>query len=301
MARLLHHLSSRADGPFAAVHCGALPDSLLESELFGHEKGAFTGAVRLRRGKFELAGGGTLFLDEVGTISAAAQIKLLDVLQERRFQRVGGESDLEVDVRLVAATNTDLSSMMRSGSFRPDLFYRLSVFPIDIPPLRERAEEIPDLVGQLLERWNALYQKRVEGIAPDVLRAFKAYSWPGNVRELENVLERAHVLTSGTWIHGDVVPSEIAACGDGAPPEGPRPRGTLAEIRRSAVEAAERTYLEETLKAHHGRIGSTAREAGVTPRQIHKLLARHGIKKEWFKPGPSGECRREAETGLPRS
>jgi DNA-binding NtrC family response regulator len=288
LARLIHHWSNRGHEPFVAVHCGAVPESLLESELFGHEKGSFTGAEHRRRGKFELAHEGTLFLDEVGTIPPAAQIKLLDVLQERRFHRVGGEEDVEVDVRIVAATNSDLDRAQREGRFRVDLFHRLNVFPLEIPPLRERTEDLPALVGHLLERLNRIYAKQIEGLEPGVEEAFRRYPWPGNVRELENILERAYILESAARISPRHIPPEVLDTVDeqgavGVPAASGR---TLAEVRSEAVAAAEQRYLEQLLAAHRGRIDASARAAGITPRQLRKLLGKYGIRKEDFKPPP---------------
>ena len=286
MAKLIHHWSNRRDRPFVAVHCAAIPETLLESELFGHERGSFTGAHRRKQGKFELADGGTLFLDEVGTITPSAQVKLLDVLQERRFHRVGGEEEVEVDVRVIAASNSDLERMQREGLFRADLFHRLNVFPIQIPPLRERGEDLVPLVAQQLQRLNGLYSKQIEGLDPAVERAFLSYSWPGNVRELENVLERAHILESTTRISPQHIPMEILNAAESHVPV-PVPVGssrTLATVRSEAVAAAERRYLAELLKANEGRIDASARTAGITTRQLRKLLTKHGIRKADFKP-----------------
>ncbi|HXV75347.1 MAG TPA: sigma-54 dependent transcriptional regulator [Candidatus Polarisedimenticolaceae bacterium] len=301
LARLIHELSNRAAGPFVAVHCGAMPDTLLESELFGHEKGAFTGAIRRKPGKFEGAAGGTLFLDEVGTISSSAQIKLLDVLQQRRLVRVGGETEVEVDVRLIAATNADLGQMQRQGTFRPDLYYRLNVFPIAIPPLRERPEDIPALVERFIENCNTYLPKGVGQLSPDVSHAFQSYAWPGNVRELENVVERAHILALGETIGAELIPPEIMAAGGSGAAADAAARGSLADARRAAVEIAEQRYLSELLARFHGRIDASATAAGVTTRQLHKLLTRYGIKKEWFKSDrivPTRETK--AETPVPK-
>ena len=286
LARLVHYWSNRKERPFVAVHCGAVPETLLESELFGHEKGSFTGADRRKKGKFELAHEGTLFLDEVGTIPPLAQVKLLDVLQERRFHRVGGEEDVEVDVRIIAATNSDLDRAQREGRFRADLFHRLNVFPIEIPPLRERTEDLPALVGHLLERLNGIYSKEIRGLEPTVEEAFRRYPWPGNVRELENVLERALILESTARISPRHIPFEVLNTVEKHAAV-PVPLGsgrTLAEVRTEAVAAAEHRYLEELLAAHHGRIDASAQAAGITTRQLRKLLGKYGITKETFKP-----------------
>lgn len=286
LAKLIHGLSNRKNQPFVAVHCGAMPDTLLESELFGHEKGSFTGADRRKPGKFEIADGGTLFLDEIGTITPAVQIKLLDVLQERRFHRVGGEHEVEVDIRIVAATNGDLHRMQEEGAFRADLYHRLNVFPIEIPPLRRRKEDLSALVAFLLDRLNGLYSKRIEGLDPVVEEAFHVYDWPGNVRELENVLERAHILEPTPRITAQHVPFEILDTAEkhvavAVPVGGTK---TLAEARAEAVAAAERRYLVELLTTNEGRIDASARTAGITTRQLRKLLGKYEIHKADFKP-----------------
>jgi transcriptional regulator with GAF, ATPase, and Fis domain len=200
LARFIHCRSRRAGGPFVAVNCGAIPESLLETELFGHEKGAFTGAVGARVGKFEAADGGTVFLDEVGDMSPAMQVKLLRVLQERTFERVGGNRPVRVDVRIIAATNRDLRQLVREGRFRADLFYRISVVPVWLPPLRERPEDIPLLARHFLEKHRARYGKAVTGFTPQAMRRMRSYPWPGNVRELEHAVMRALVLCDGEGV-----------------------------------------------------------------------------------------------------
>jgi DNA-binding NtrC family response regulator len=301
LAKLIHHWSNRADKPFIAVHCGAIPDSLLESELFGHEKGSFTDAHRRKQGKFELADGGTLFLDEVGTITPSVQIKLLDVLQEHRFHRVGGEENIELDIRIVAATNSDLNRAQREGQFRPDLYHRLNVFPIEMQPLRERKEDLPALVAHFMERLNALYYKEIQGLEPTVEEAFSSYDWPGNVRELENILERAYILESTNRISAQHVPFEILNTAEkhvavAMPVGGTK---TLAAARSEAVAAAECRYLIELLTVHQGRIDASAQTAGITTRQLRKLLAKHEIRKTDFKPSRTtrerGSTRSEAK------
>jgi DNA-binding NtrC family response regulator len=290
IAKVIHANSNRARQQFISVHCGAIPDTLLESELFGHERGAFTGADRRKLGKFEVAHGGTLFLDEIATISAAMQVKLLHVLQERTIQRLGGEVSIEVDVRILAATNMDLGKLTDNGSFRKDLFYRLNVFPIDIPPLRERPEDIPVLVEQFIDMLNALYQRHIREVHPTVMEAFTKYSWPGNVRELENLIERAVILETSDVLTSGSLPEEVI--GSGAPTESIRvdSRESLAMTRRRAVEEVERLYLKRQLEENRGKISATARAAGITTRQLHKLMTKHGLKKEDFRPG-------RAETG----
>ena len=218
-ARLIHQLSRRKDRRFVAVNCGALPETLLESELFGHEKGSFTGAIAQKKGKFELADGGTLFLDEIGDISPAVQVKLLRVLQEREFQRVGGASDLKANVRLIAATNRDLIAMMEQKQFRQDLFYRLNVIQLYVPALRERAEDIPDLANHFTQRFAEKTGKSVAGLTPDALQLCLSYKWPGNIRELENVMERAVTLLpeGKKWITSDLLPNNLRATTESAP------------------------------------------------------------------------------------
>ncbi len=299
VARLIHHWSNRREQPFVAVHCGAIPDTLIESELFGHERGSFTGAHRRKQGDFELAHGGTLFLDEIGTITPAAQIKLLDVLQEQRFHRVGGEKDIEVDVRIITASNHELKQLQEEGAFRPDLYFRLSVFPIEIPPLRERKEDLPRLVDALLERFDRRYRKRIKGLEPLVEAAFRKYRWLGNVRELENILERAVILETTNRITPESIPLDVLDQVDThvIVPVTTGPAKTLAEVRAVAVARAERRYLETILAAHEGRIAATAEAAGITTRQLSKLLSRYEIEKADFKPPrPSGEPVSAAET-----
>jgi DNA-binding NtrC family response regulator len=283
LARLIHRHSERAQNQFISVHCGAIPDGLLESELFGHEKGAFTGAVRRKLGKFEIARGGTLFLDEIGTISPATQIKLLQVLQERTIQRVGGEEIIATDVRIIAATNADLRRMVGEGSFRSDLYYRLNVFPIEIPPLRERTEDIPLLVEAFLKRLNQFHSKRIVAVSPEVMEAFSGYPWPGNIRELENLVERAYILETTSMLTPESFPGELFADGSRQAHLPLDITRTLAEVRRIGTESLERHYLKELLGLHQGRIDKTARAAGITTRQLHKLMTKYGLRKEEFK------------------
>ena len=209
VARCLHYNSPRNNGPFEAINCGAIPETLLESELFGHEKGAFTDAKREKRGSFEMAHQGTLFLDEVGEMSLTAQVKLLRVLQEGEMKRLGSERTFTVDVRIIAATIQDLSRAVAEGKFREDLFYRLNVLPVHLPPLRERKEDIPLLVEHFIHKYNEQHALNTEGVAEDVLARLLEYSWPGNVRELENAIERAMILTQGKKIEADCLPSEV--------------------------------------------------------------------------------------------
>ena len=283
LARLIHRLSNRQTGPFISVHCGAVPDTLLESEFFGHEKGAFTGALRRKLGKFQIADGGTIFLDEIGTTSPAAQIKMLQVLQERRFSLVGGETSIEVDVRLVAASNLDLKQLCKEGRFREDLFYRLNVFPIELPPLRERIEDLPLLVDAILKRLNKSEGKNIGACGANVMSALRRYSWPGNIRELENLVERAYILETGPVLSSAGFPAELFGPMDQLPSTGAKSGRTLEEVRRASAEQAEMLFLREALAMNHGRIKETADMAGVTTRQLHNLLTKYHLKKEDFK------------------
>jgi len=252
LARALHGWSQRASGPFVSLNCGAVPPTLIASELFGHERGAFTGAVQRRIGRFELATGGTLFLDEVGELPAETQVLLLRVLQEREFERVGGAATVSADVRVVAATNRDLRRAVAEGSFRSDLFYRLSVFPVEMPPLRKREEDLRLLVEHFVRRFARKLGKTIRSIDPETLRRLEVYSWPGNVRELQNVIERSVIVCESETFALDPSWSECAAPLDEPTADSPLPepeasaspsvservssgRGTLAEIQREAI------------------------------------------------------------------
>ena len=283
LANLIHQHSNRRNVQFIGVHCGAIPDTLLESELFGHEKGAFTGAIKRKLGKFEIARGGTIFLDEVGTITASAQIKLLQVLQDGTFQRVGGEETLDANVRVVAATNVNLKEMCEEGKFRKDLYYRLNVFPIEIPPLRERPEDIPHLAEGFLKRLNMFNTKEIYHIDTQVLEAFRHYAWPGNIRELENLIERAYILENSPRLTPECFPVELFESGVSFTTLSVNSSSTLAEVRRKGIENIEKNYLKELLTRFRGKIRESAEAAGVTTRQLHKLMAKHGIRKEEFK------------------
>ena len=283
MAKLIHQHSNRRDAQFISVHCGAIPDTLLESELFGHEKGAFTGAVRRKLGKFEIAKGGTIFLDEIGTITPTAQIKLLQILQDGTFQRVGGEETLEADVRVIAASNVDLKQMCDEGKFRKDLYYRLNVFPIEIPPLRHRKEDIPSLSNAILKKLIQFSLKEINGIHPNVIDAFKAYDWPGNIRELENLIERGYILESSSILTQESFPNNLF---DSEATRVFIPAGnsmTLSEARQRGIEEIERNYLKDVLSRNKGRISDSAAEAGISTRQVNKLMNKYGLKKEKFK------------------
>jgi DNA-binding NtrC family response regulator len=286
LAKLIHQHSNRQNAQFISVHCGAIPDTLLESELFGHEKGAFTGAVRKKLGKFEIANGGTIFLDEIGTLTPPAQIKLLQVLQDGTFSRVGGEETIQTNARVIAATNSNLKQLSESGQFRKDLYYRLNVFPIVIPSLRERTEDLPHLIDIFLKRLNREFQKSIHGVHPQVIEGLSRYDWPGNVRELENLMERAYILENASALTPESFPLELF---EGECPSAVMPinaRLPLSDARRIALEDFERQYIKELVARNHGKINISATEAGITTRQLHKLMSKYGIRKEEFKPDP---------------
>ncbi|MBU0995127.1 MAG: sigma-54 dependent transcriptional regulator [Proteobacteria bacterium] len=283
LANLIHQHSNRKDAQFISVHCGAIPDTLIESELFGHEKGAFTGAVKRKLGKFEIAANGTIFLDEIGTITPSAQIKLLQILQDGYLQRLGSEEIIKANIRIIAATNSDLKKMSDEGQFRKDLYYRLNVFPIDVPPLRERKEDIEHFIEVFLERLNKHYQKVIHDVHPQVIDALKKYLFPGNIRELENLIERAYILETSSILTPESFPNEIF---DDNKTSAFIQVGTsisLTEARKIAIYEVEKHYLKELLSLNRGKINISAENAGITSRQLHKLMKKHGIKKEDFK------------------
>jgi DNA-binding NtrC family response regulator len=266
VARAIHALSDRAAAPFVAVNCAALPESLLESELFGHEAGAFTGAAQRHIGRFEQASRGTLFLDEIGDLPMAVQVKLLRALQDRTIERLGSNASIAVDVRLIAATHRDLAAAIREGGFREDLYYRLNVVALHLPPLRHRRPDIPTLVDHLLERINRDNDTAVTGVSREALEAFLRYPWPGNVRELGNVLERAVVLTRGQVIHLDDLPAAIRAPSEKAPAGD----GSLADSERATIVAAlaaahgNRSVAADRLGIHRNTLRRKIRELGIT-------------------------------------
>lgn len=277
VARALHVHSARSGGPFVAVNCTALPEQLLESELFGHEKGAFTGALRQRAGRFEEAAGGTLFLDEIGDMSPSMQTRLLRVLQDKSFERVGGNATLRVDTRVVAATNRNLELMMRSGDFREDLYFRLNVFPIHLPPLRERMEDVPLLAEHFLERHGAMVGGRVKHIAPAVIHDMLAYHWRGNVRELENLVRRAMIKADGDTITaietGGAEPSAV-------PPPAEPPPGLDTPYRDymgAVVRDAEEKYLLRMLRSHKGNVNTVAKLMDVDRKTVYRKMAEYAI------------------------
>jgi DNA-binding NtrC family response regulator len=272
-ARAIHELSSRRKRPFVAINCAAIPETLIESELFGHERGSFTGAMARRLGKFELADGGTIFLDEIGELSPATQGKLLRVLQERSFHRVGGTISLQVDVRILAASNRPLDRMVAQGLFREDLYYRVRVFPIRIPPLRDRPEDIDPLVDWFLGHLPQELGKKGLRIAPAARERLRAYEWPGNVRELKNCLERAIILSDG-----GVIEERSLRLASDAPEQPSEPRGeTLEQVRERGARTAERLWLARALERAKGDRTAAATELGLTPRRFEAKLKEHSL------------------------
>ncbi|OGL13030.1 MAG: Fis family transcriptional regulator [Candidatus Rokubacteria bacterium RIFCSPLOWO2_02_FULL_72_37] len=267
VAKTIHARSARTKGPFVAVNCAALPEALLESELFGYEKGAFTGAAGRKEGRFELADGGTLFLDEVADLSPVTQPKILRVLQEGEFERLGGTRTIRVDVRVVAATNQDLAQMVREKRFREDLYYRLNVITINVPPLRERREDIHVLAQHFLRMYAAKNNRKLEGFTDEALRRLEAYAWPGNVRELENVIERGVVLARSAQMDVADLPPEIAGAT-------PLPEGVLSVRIGTPLAEVEQRLLEETLRVTKGNKTLTARLLGIDPRTVSRKLER---------------------------
>jgi DNA-binding NtrC family response regulator len=283
MARLLHQHSHRSEGPFVSVHCGAIPDTLIESELFGHEKGSFTGADRKKIGKFEIAYNGTIFLDEIGTLTASAQVKLLQVLQDGTFSRVGGADTIHTNARIIAATNSDLNEMAESGTFRKDLYYRLNVFPIEIIPLKKRKEDLPHFINLFIGNLNNKYGKNINDIDDDVMKALQAYSWPGNLRELENVLERAYILEKGETLRPVSFPGTLIIDSKIVQAINETSVLPLAEARQIAIDEFERTYLSTLLRKYKGKVNVSAKEADITTRQFSRLAAKHGLDKTKYK------------------
>jgi two-component system nitrogen regulation response regulator NtrX len=270
VARQIHLQSRRADRPFVEVNCAAIPEELIESELFGHEKGAFTGAASQKRGKFELAHGGTIFLDEIADMSLMTQAKVLRVLQESTFERVGGTEPIEVDVRVIAATNKSLEKEIAAGSFREDLYYRLNVIPFHVPSLRERAEDVPVLARSFLEDFCAESGIRPKRITKRAMKRLRSHPWPGNVRELRNLMERLVIMTAGATIDAEDLPDSLGA--SAAPESG----GTLEEARRRF----ERAYLAAKLRENGGNISRTAEAIGLARESLSRKIKSHGIEVE---------------------
>lgn len=290
VASAIHHYGPRKEKRFVAVNCGAIPENLMESELFGHEKGAFTGANARHIGKFQYAEGGTLFLDEIGELSPQMQVKLLRVLQERAFTPVGSNREIRCDVRIIAATNRDLEKMIREGSFRQDLFYRLNVMPIFLPSLRDRVEDIPLLVGHFIQKFNRLHGREIEGIESDALECLKKHSWPGNIRELENAIERAFVMELGNKISLQALPEQISGISPEEALQGGR-HGSTHATHEPHVDLAvqgidfqvekeefERQFIINALRRFGGRINQTVAHANIPKNTLLRKIRKYDIK-----------------------
>jgi len=279
VARAIHFSSSRRANAFISVNCAALPENLVESELFGHEKGAFTGALQQRQGRFELANGGTLFLDEIGDITPAVQVRLLRVIQERNFERVGGARTIPVNVRILAATSVNLEAAMAQGRFREDLYYRLNVFPILIPPLRERRSDIMLLADHFVQKYNDMYNKQVKRISTAAINMMIAYHWPGNVRELENCIERAVLTSADAVIHGYSLPPSLQTS-----------EGTHTAILpddgaslRTMVDTYEKELIIDALKRHRGNAAAAARHLRTTQRVLNYRIKQLAIDRKRYR------------------
>jgi two-component system nitrogen regulation response regulator NtrX len=278
IARAIHRQSLRAERPFVEVNCAAIPDELIESELFGHEKGSFTGATTKRRGKFEVADGGTIFLDEVGDMSLKTQAKVLRVLQEQTLERVGGSETLTVDVRVIAASNKDLEEEIRKGTFREDLFYRLNVIPFEVPPLRERREDIGLLASHFLHVFSREYGKRQKELSPDAMNLLVSYSWPGNVRELRNVIERMVIMVRQEVIGNDDVASSLRLRPQGEPGALAAPADDLEGTLRDARDVFERAFILRRLRESHWNITRAAERLGIERSNLHRKMKAYGIE-----------------------
>jgi two-component system response regulator HydG len=295
VARAIHMNGPRKDDRFVAINCSAIPENLIESEFFGHEKGAFTGADGRKIGKFQYADGGTLFLDEIGDISATLQVKLLRALQEQKFTPVGANREVEVNVRIVAATNRNLEEMIKKGEFREDLFYRLNVLPIFLPPLRERKDDIPSLLQHFLEKFNGTYGNKITGLADDAMELLTKYNWPGNIRELENVMEHAFVIEGGTKISASSLPDSIrglsrslsksaVASDNSAQSGGDASKESLAfnlDLQnldfQTQKEEFEKHFIISALKVFNGRINQTALHANIPKKTLLRKLEKYGL------------------------
>ncbi|PLY06127.1 MAG: Fis family transcriptional regulator [Desulfuromonas sp.] len=280
VARAIHQQSTRAGKPFIEVNCAAIPEELIESELFGHEKGAFTGATAARKGKFDLANGGSLFLDEIGDMSLKTQAKILRILQEHKFERVGGNKTIEVDVRVIAATNKDLKEEIKVGNFREDLFFRLNVLPFSVPPLRQRKEDIPRLCEHFLQYFCSKESREIKSISDQARDALLAYNWPGNVRELKNLIERLVIMTPGNVIERSDLPHEIHTTSGMGLKETSKIVSDLPDSYREAKEVFERQFLIEKLKKNNWNVSRTAEEIGLERSNLHRKIKAYEIEPE---------------------
>ena len=280
IARAIHANSGRARQAFVPVDCASLPENLLESELFGHEKGAFTGAVKTKPGLLEVAHQGTIFLDEIAELPMSLQVKLLRALQERQVRRVGGTKLIDVDARLVSATNRDLKEAVTSARFREDLYYRVNVISIHLPPLRERRGDVTLLAHHFFKKFIRTGESSLRGISPEALSMLEAYAWPGNVRELQNIIERACALAEGEWITPKDLPEHLRSSRAGSP--APMiPTAThlpLKDAKEEWVRQLERVYLSDLLKRHDGNVSQAAKDAGIDRKTLHRLISKYGIK-----------------------
>ena len=288
VARAIHFNSPRKSGAFVAINCGAIPENLMESEFFGHEKGAFTGAIERKIGKFQLANNGTLFLDEIGELKPEMQVKILRALQEKKFTPVGSNREVKTNARIIAATNRNLEKMMETGEFREDLFYRLNVMPIFLPPLRDRPDDIPVLAVSFLQKFSKEHNKSINSIDPECLNLMKKYRWPGNIRELENIIERAFIVESSSIMTKSSLPEQIRA---GGPTQ-----STAAEVRPSAEmlnsseplnfeifkEAAEKEFIMSALKANKGKINQTVAQANIPKNTLLRKIRKYSINVKDF-------------------
>lgn len=302
VAQALHYNSSRRTGPFVAVNCGAIPENLIESELFGYEKGTFTGADRKKLGKFQFAHGGSIFLDELGDISQQTQVKLLRVLQERKITAVGSNQDTPIDVRIISATNKPLEKMMQEGKFRSDLYYRLNVMPINLPPLRERREDIEDISAFMIEKFNRLHDRRITNLHPEALDALRSYDWPGNIRELENVIEHAFIIEGSNLIHTESLPFHVKETesrptqldDEEESAEGlPTLQEELKNFEASMAggnglkypelkEQFEKDFIRKALKTFNGRINQTAEQTQMTKVTLLRKLEKYNINPKEY-------------------
>lgn len=282
VARAIHFNSPRKSGSFVAINCGAIPESLMESELFGHEKGAFTGAVERKIGKFQMANNGTLFLDEIGELKPDMQVKLLRVLQERKFTPVGGTREVKTTTRIIAATNRNLEKMMEEGTFREDLFYRLNVMPIFLPPLRERTDDIEALIQNFIKKFSKQHGRVINGVTPEALNILKSYRWPGNIRELENMIERAFIVENTNLITMDSLPDSIKMTTKESP-EKTASVGYSGPLDFDVFkEGMEKEFIMSALKANNGRINQTVAQANIPKNTLLRKIRKYGINVKEF-------------------
>jgi len=272
VARALCQHSDRAQAPFIAINCAAIPEELLESELFGHERGSFTNAVAQKKGRLELADAGTVFLDEIGEMSAKLQVKLLRVLQEREFERIGGNATIKVDVRIIAATNKDLAASVKSGEFRRDLYYRLNVVSVVMPPLRERRADIPLLAGHFVEKYSQKFAIKAKRISPEAMSCLMNYAWPGNVRELENAIERALVLGASDLVHAEDLPEAVVSKD--------LPAGVTETKYHLALKDLKKQLILKSLEEANGNYTDAARLLGLHVNYLHRLVRNLGLRDQ---------------------